>query len=233
MFGLLIYFALVHLFFNYAAVLSGPLVLSFASASVLGIVQTVAGAGMLLGSLAMSAWGGPDRRILAVTGFVALGALGLVLAGLQPSPILIGGGLALLMFALPLASGPGQAIFQSKVAPEVQGRVFAMRDMLSRSMTPVAFLTAGPLADYFFEPLMQPGGALGATRIGDLLETGPGRGIGLMLVLLGAALLMASAAVLLRPRLRNLERELPDVVHPGDENARGTVPGSMEGSIQT
>lgn len=138
----------------------GPLVLARHSAGAYGGVQMAFGVGMLAGSIAMSAWGGPRRRSPGIIGFIALGAVGLLITGLHPALIFPTAGLFLLMFAAPLAAGPSQAIFQSKVAPEVQGRVFAMRSMISRSMMPPAFLLAGPLADYVFEPLMQPGGAL-------------------------------------------------------------------------
>jgi MFS transporter, DHA3 family, macrolide efflux protein len=41
-----------------------------------------------------------------------------------------------------------------------------MRSMISRAMMPFAFLLAGPIADYIFEPLMQANGSLANTFIG-------------------------------------------------------------------
>ena len=90
--GLLLYYALVNFMLNAAMVLNGPLVLSFGTSSTLGFVQTVSGVGMLSGSVAMSAWGGPKRRIPAVIGFIALGALGLLTIGLRPSGLIVGAG---------------------------------------------------------------------------------------------------------------------------------------------
>ena len=158
--GLLFFFALVNFFLNFSAVLLGPMILSFGSAASLGTAQMVGGLGMLIGSIAMSAWGGPKRRIVAVIGFIALAALGLFIAGLQSSVWVVALGMFVLMFSIPFGSGTSQAIFQSKVEPEVQGRVFSIRTMISRSMMPVAFLLAGPLADQVFEPLLREGGAL-------------------------------------------------------------------------
>ena len=212
LFGLLIYFALVNFLLNFSAVLTGPLVLSFAAANALGLVQMASGAGMLVGSVIMSAWGGPARRIHAVIGFITLSAFGLLLAAVRPAALFPTAGLFLLLFCVPLASGPSQAIFQSKVAAAVQGRVFAMRNMISRSMMPLAFLLAGPLADYVFEPLMRPGGALASSFVGSLLGIGPGRGIGLMFSLSGIALIGASLLALSNPRIRLVEDELPDVI---------------------
>jgi len=209
---LLIYFALVNFLLNFSAVLTGPLVLSFAAANALGLVQMASGAGMLVGSVIMSAWGGPARRIHAVIGFITLSAFGLLLAGVRPAALFPTAGLFLLLFCVPLASGPSQAIFQSKVAAAVQGRGFAMRNMISRSMMPLAFLLAGPLADYVFEPLMRPGGALASSFVGSLLGIGPGRGIGLMFSLSGIALIGASLLTLSNRRIRLVEDELPDVI---------------------
>jgi DHA3 family macrolide efflux protein-like MFS transporter len=212
LFGLLCYFALVNFLLNFAAVLTVPLVLSFGTASMLGVVETVFGSGMLLGGLVMSAWGGPRHRIQGVIGFIALSAAGLFIAGLQPSPYWVGGGLFILMFCIPLASGPSQAIFQTKVSPEVQGRVFAIRSMISRSMMPLAFLIAGPLADIIFEPWMRAGGALANSIFGTLIGTGTGRGIGLLFTFSGMLLIAASILAYANPRIRLVEGELPDAI---------------------
>jgi MFS transporter, DHA3 family, macrolide efflux protein len=224
--GLLLYFALVNFFMNLAMVLSGPLVLAFGTAVTLGAVQMASGVGMLVGSLVMSAWGGPNRRVAGLLGFIAGAGVGIVLMGLRPSAFLIGAGLFVLLFCIPMASGLSQAIFQTKVAPEVQGRVFATRGMISRSITPIAYLLAGPLADGVFEPLMATGeGRLAGTVIGGLLGTGVGRGIGLMFVTSGLFLLMATAAAWTHARIRNVEEELPDaIVEPEPAEALALTP---------
>ncbi len=211
LFGLLWYYALVNFLLNLSGVLIGPLVLSFSNPGVYGPIQMVFGLGMLGGSILMSAWGGPKRRVYAVIGFIALAGAGQVIGGLRPNVFLIGLGLFLLTFCVPLASGPSQAIFQSKIEPSVQGRVFAMRILISRSMLPLAYLLAGPLADYVFGPLMNPGGALASTPLGAILGAGPGRGIGLIYVVAGLTLLLASGLAFANPRIRNVEDELPDI----------------------
>ncbi|MBE0669433.1 MAG: MFS transporter [Anaerolineales bacterium] len=210
LFGLLMYYAMVNFLLNWSGVLITPMVLTSFSPSILGVIQTALGVGMLAGSIIMSSWGGPKRRIPAVIGFISLAWIGFLIAGLRPHPFYIGAGLFILMFFIPLASGNSQVVFQSKVAPEVQGRVFSIRSMMSQSMMPLAFVTAGPLADYVFEPLMKDGGALADTFVGGLLGTGPGRGIGLMFVVAGAVALIVSAFVYANPRIRNVEDEIPD-----------------------
>ncbi|MCQ3938280.1 MAG: MFS transporter [Chloroflexi bacterium] len=211
LFGLLLYYAMINFLLNWSAVLMVPMVLSNFSADVLGVVQTVMGVGMLAGSIIMSVWGGPKRRIPVVIGFIALAVSGFIIAGLRPNPFFIGAGVFVLMFFIPLASGNSQVIFQSKIARDVQGRVFSVRSAISQSMMPLAFLTAGPLADKFFEPLMMEGGALADTFAGQLLGTGVGRGIGLMFILSGMVALIVTALVFANSRIRNVEDELPDV----------------------
>jgi MFS family permease len=217
LFGMLLYFASVNFFLNFSTVLSGPLVLSFGSAADLGIVQMVTGAAMLAGSAVMSAWGGPQKRkVPALIGFIGLAGTGLMVAGLRANTATIATGMGVLLVFIPFASALSQAVFQTKVPAGIQGRVFAIRGVIARSMTPVAYLLAGPLADRVFEPLMATGGPLDATFIGDLLGTGSGRGFGLMMAFSCLCLWGGSLAAYAHPRIRLLESEIPDAVVEAD-----------------
>jgi MFS family permease len=217
LFGLLWYYAMVNFLLNWSGVLTGPMILSRFSASTLGAIQMFVGLGALAGGILSSVWAGPKRRINAVIGFIGLALVGMVIAGLRPSPVFIGAGLFWLMIFIPLASASSQALFQSKVAPDVQGRVFSIRSMISRSVMPVSFLIAGPLADRVFGPLLDVDGAWANTFLGTLLDTGPGRGIGLMFV--GSALIgiLVTLFAYTSPRVRNIEEELPDALPPASE----------------
>ena len=210
---LLFYFASVNFFMNISAVMIGPLVLSFAAPTSLGAAQTIMGVGMLTGSMVMSVWGGPkQKRVRMVIIAIALASLGFIVTGLRPSLLTIGIGLFILTFFIPMGSGPSTALFASKVAPEVQGRVFATRSMISQSIMPLAFVLSGLLADNVFSPLMEEGGRLANTFVADILGTGPGRGVGLMLVCSGILLLIITGAAYASPRIRNIETEIPDAV---------------------
>jgi MFS family permease len=212
LFGLLWYFALVNFLLNFAMVLLGPLVLSYSTASGLGIVQMAAGAGMLLGSIAVSVWNGPKKRIPLVIGLLAFAALALALTGLRASLVITAVGIFLMLMAIPMASASSQAVFQGKVEPGVQGRVFAIRSLIAQSIMPLAYVLAGPLADRVFGPLMMAGGLLDGSLVAGLLGVGPGRGVGLMFLISGVLLLLVSALVFANPRIRRLEEELPDAV---------------------
>ncbi len=204
--GLLLYFTAVNFLGGMIGSLAQPMFLAFASPAVLGVIFTLAGGGYLLGSVVISAWGGPRRRVDGVLGFGAVFAVGLLCLGGRPSVLLAACGAFTAHFALPFINGLDQAIWQSRVAAPVQGRVFALKRMVSQSVQPLAILAAGPLADRVFEPLMRPGGLL-AQPLGGLLGTGPGRGIGLMFILMGS--LMGLLVVAGLARLRQAEDALP------------------------
>jgi DHA3 family macrolide efflux protein-like MFS transporter len=211
--GLLMYYAMINFLLNLVSVLNTPMILAVHSAAILGGIQTAMGAGMLGGGLAMSTWGGPKTlRIPKVIGLITLAVLGLVVAGLRANPLFPGIGFFILLFFVPIASGTSMAVWQAKVPPEMQGRVFSVRALISQSMMPLAFLIAGPLADYVFEPLMRDGGVLAKTFIGSLLGTGPGRGIGLMFVISGLLAISVSGLTYLNPHIRDVEQELPDAI---------------------
>jgi hypothetical protein len=217
LFGLLIYFASVNFFMSLSSVLSGPLVLSFGSATDLGIVQMVSGASILVGSMVMSAWGGPQKRkVPALIGFIALAETGLLISGLRANTWVIAAGRVVLLVFIPFAAALSQAVFQTKVAPGIQGRVFAIRGVIARSMTPIAFLLAGPLADRVFDPLMASTGPLADTLLGSILGTGTGRGIGLLMILSCFFMWGTSLLAYAHPRIRNLESEIPDAIPDED-----------------
>ena len=210
---LVVLFGAINFLVGIASVLVQPLILSFASVAVLGILMFFGGSGLLAGGLVMSAWGGPKRRVLGMLGFILIGGAFLVLHGLSPSAVLIAVAAPGFLFTIPIINGSGMTILQSKVAPDVQGRVFATAGMIRQASAPLAYLVAGPLADGVFEPLLAPGGPL-AGSVGQVIGVGPGRGIALMFILVGALTVVVAAAGYLQPRLRLVEEELPDMI-PG------------------
>ena len=199
--------------FGIVQVLLTPLILSFGSATELGTVQAATAAGGLLGSLALGLWGGPRRRVLGILLFMLIQAPILLLGGLQPSVALIAVATFVFSGLSPFIGGLSQAIWQSKVAHAVQGRVLAIRGAIGGAAAPLAFLLAGPLADRVFEPLMAPGGAL-AGSVGQIIGVGRGRGVGLLFMTLGLFIMLIVILFSLSPRLRRVESEVPDAAPP-------------------
>jgi hypothetical protein len=112
---------------------------------------------------------------------------------------------------VPILSSSNQVIWQKKVAPDVQGRVFAIRRTITLATPLLTYVVAGPLSDRVFEPLMAVNGPL-AGSLGQILGTGAGRGIGLLFVSMGLLLVLITAISCLSPHLRHVEDELPDAV---------------------
>ncbi len=209
--GLETFQAVTNFFEEIFTLLIIPLVLSFASPATLGIVLSISAIGGLLGALIMSTYGGPPRLIYSLLGFELLAGLCIFVAGVQPSIPLFTVAAFLVCLGVPIVYGSGEAIWQKKVPQEVQGRVFATKQMIATSSQPLAYLLAGPLADRLFEPLMAKNGSL-ASSIGQIIGVGPGRGIGLLFTILGILIVLLTFAAYYYPRLRFVEDELPDQI---------------------
>jgi MFS family permease len=214
---LLVLTGAVNFCFGIVFVLLTPLVLSFANSRKLGLVLGCASFGVLVGSLTMGIWGGPTKRIRGVLLFMLAQSLVLSIAVLRPWVGLLAAGAFAYMFFNPLILGCIRTLLQTKIAPEVQGRVFAFANMIATSSIPLAVAVAGPLADQFFEPWMAPGGRLAASA-GLLLGVGKGRGIALLcLCSAGFMALLVLLACRYRP-LRNLEQEISDALPDEDRD---------------
>lgn len=175
-----------------------------------GGVQSAGAIGGVVGGVVMSAWGGPKRRVHGVLmGWAVTGLLSQTLVGLgRGFPIwavamFVGG------FFIPIINGSNQAIWQAKVAPEVQGRVFASRRLIAWITQPLSPLIAGPLADFVLEPAMRDGGNLTGT-FGWLVGTGPGAGMALLMVITGVFATAVGSGAYLFPAVRDAENILPD-----------------------
>ncbi|MGH8612525.1 MAG: MFS transporter [Gammaproteobacteria bacterium] len=215
--GLLIFFTASNFLSGIVGVLFGPLVLSFASPVAFGTLLSIAGIGTLVSSLVMSIWGGPQRRMQAVFSVMLLGGLCILVVGLGTSILILGIVIFVFFSGTSVLNVCTQVIFQMKVAPYVQGRIFALRGAVTAAALPLAYLVAGPLADYVFEPLMAPNGPL-AGSVGQLIGVGQGRGIGLMFMVMGILIMIVTVVAYLYPRLRLVEDELPDAI-PDDKRS--------------
>jgi MFS family permease len=201
-------------------VLLQPYVLSFSSPDALGLIMSATGAGLLIGGLIMGAWGGPKRRIYGITGFEMLVCLCSVLIGLSASPLAIGVAAFLYFVCIELSDSSNQALWQSKVAPDFQGRVFAIQQMITVSALPLGLLITAPLAEYVFNPLLDNNGALTGS-VGRIIGVGSGRGIGLMFIVAGLFNMLALIAGALYPRIWRVESELPDVITESAQTSTG------------
>lgn len=217
--ALLVFFAIANLSLGFVQSLVTPLVLTFASAKELGVIASISGSGMLVSSILLAAWGGPKKLIRGVLFATLLQGVVLFLVGFRANAILISIGGFCFMFLEPVIGGCSQTLWQRKVEPQFQGRVFAMRQMIAWSSLPIAYALAGPLADRVFEPLLAPGGAL-VGSLGGILGVGTGRGTGLLIIVLGLLCVVAALAGFFYSPLRRLEEDVPDAALLSEEPAK-------------
>ncbi|HJT55447.1 MAG TPA: MFS transporter [Ktedonobacteraceae bacterium] len=204
--ALLVFFAVTNFLTGIVMILSTPLVLSFASVRVLGGVLSSAGLGMIFGSLTMSVWGGPKKLTQGILVPELVLGMTIIFAGLRPNSLLVASMVFLFSFCIPIIMSCSQAIWQRQVEPAVQGRVFAVRRMISWSSLPLAYAVVGPLADHVFIPLMRPGTPL-YTALSPFLGSGSGRGIGLMFVGTGICALLVSVWAYFYSPMRQIEEK--------------------------
>lgn len=222
--SLLLFFLTLNILGGSAYWLFAPFILSRTAnnSTSLGAVQSAFAIGAVGGGVLLSLWGGFKRRMKTILFGEILTGSGMVLIGLGRSLtwwIIFGVYAALFN---PVVNGASQAIWQSKVAPDVQGRVFASRRMIAWLMDPIIPILAGLLADYVTEPFMKSGKGL-AIFFGKFLGNSPGSGMGLQWVIAGILYITVVVVTgLFIPRVRNLEDSLPD--HDQVEKVKAVAP---------
>ena len=205
--GVLLYLALFNFFSGMVSVVATPYILSFASVDTLGLLTSVCGVAILGGSVGVSLWGRQQRLIRTMMICNFLSSLGLIAVGMTRGVWLIGLGSFLFFSCHAVFIASNQVLWQLKVPLVLQGRVLSLRKMVAWSSIPLAYLLAGPLVDWVFEPLLQDPHEVGGFL--SIWGSGPGAGTGLFFTLLGVMAFFASTMYLL-PRIWQVERDIPD-----------------------
>jgi MFS transporter, DHA3 family, macrolide efflux protein len=206
--NLLFTFFMINLFgtLTYFAVHS-PMILSRTGGDemILGMVRTMMGIGGIAGGLIISIWGSPRRKTTTYLVSTSLSFLicdFLTAISHSVTTWSIAGFFSEL--TIPFIVSPYYALWQEAVPPDVQGRVFATREMIQVASQPVGYILGGLLADRLFEPALQNGEGFAHT-VGLLVGNGPGSGMSAMF--LCTAVLGGAIGVfgLLSPSIRELE----------------------------
>ncbi len=210
--GMQMIFFFGNLFSGIAWTVFAPMILlrTNDSSIALGSVNSAAAIGGVVGGLVMSTWGGFKKRAHGVlVGWIASGLFGAIFG--------FGTGLAFwipFIFSLsmvgPLINTSNQSLWQAKVAPDIQGRVFSARRLIAWFTQPIAPVIAGVMADQWLEPSMTSGTTGLASLFNSWVGTGPGSGMALLFIFcgLGAALVGLTGTFL--PFIRNADAVLPD-----------------------
>lgn len=177
--------------------------------AVFASVQSAIGLGGLIGAVSLSVWGGFKRHIHGMLLGTVLSYGCMVVFGLGNLPITwMLAGFFTAVFWSSIGSSE-QAIWLSKVSPEVQGRVFANRYLLTQLAAPLGLAIAGPLADRVFQPAMLPEGML-ANTFGGLFGNDYSSGITLQYTLFAFCGVLLGLTGYTWGKLRNIELVIPD-----------------------
>ncbi|MBD3827531.1 MULTISPECIES: MFS transporter [Stenotrophomonas] len=196
--SLLYFFAISSFSIGFVQVLFRPLVLTLSDATTLGLLMTAGGIGGLTGAIVMATWGGPQRHIDGVTRFMFLAGCAIILCGATGSVWLIGAAAVLFSFCVPIITSCSQVIWQRSIPEDMQGRVFAFRQVISTLFMPLGMVLSPFLAEYVFEPLMRTDSGLSRT-LAPLLGAGPSRGMALLFIVMGLVVVVV-AQVAMRNR---------------------------------
>ncbi|MDZ8104808.1 MAG: MFS transporter [Nostoc sp. DedQUE12a] len=176
---------------------------------ILGSLAAAAGFGGVTGAIIVSTWGGFKKKINGVLlGMIGAG-LSKIVFGLGQTPWIWIPAQFCSSFNFPFNGSSDNAIWLAKVAPHVQGRVFAAHSFVLQFGSAVAYLIAGPLADKIFTPAL----AAGDSRTGILqiiFGNNAGAGIALLYVICAMCMLLVGCAGFYIPHLRDVDKNLPD-----------------------
>jgi hypothetical protein len=209
--GLQLVFFGGNFFSGISGAILAPMILARSNSNslIFGSVETAGAIGGVVGGLLMSAWGGFKRRVHGVlAGHMLLGVCAALLGIVTGLPLWIPV-MVLMEITVVVVNASNQAIWQAKVAPDAQGRVFSARRLIAWITNPITPVIGGTLADFVLEPAMKTHGSL-ANLFGPLFGSGPGSGMGLIFFFCGlGVILVGLAGYFVRP-VREAESILPD-----------------------
>jgi len=192
-------------------------------AQILGLVESFAAVGGLVGAVFLTIWGGPKRLVWGVLiGWVLNGIFGRFLMGITQAPWIWMVAVFLLAFFMPTINGSNQALWQKKVPPDQQGRVFAVRRFIAQITIPISMGFSGWLADTVFEPAFASGEEWGGRLFGFLVGTGQGAGLSMMIAISGVLVALVGFTGMFFKDIREVESLLPD--HDVEHEVK-TIPG--------
>jgi DHA3 family macrolide efflux protein-like MFS transporter len=211
LFFLMLFISMVNFLFSTVMTLETPYLLSRTEGSteIMGALLSIMNIGALTGGIIIGVWGGTRPRMHTMMPGLVVSALALIAMGMSQTTLALGITMFLLMLPMPMINALFMSMMQTKVAPDMQGRVFAVIGQVSMLLIPLASLAAGPLADRIAEPAV---GGAGWELVAPLVGSTPGSGIGLLMVIFGGILAVSSLVVYALPAIRHMEANLPDYV---------------------
>lgn len=206
---LLFFYALVVSMLMTMGIMVQPMILAFTDAQTLGLIMSVSASGILFGSALMIFLRHVNRHMPIILTATFAAGLFCTLTPMTTIPWLLAVGGFFIMCCFPVFDANNRALIQRKVAPIMLGRVMGLRNFVLGLSKSVCLLSAGPIADFLFEPAMAKDGAL-APLLGHIYGTGQGRGIAVFITLLGVITITLGCLALANRRIRLFDRLVKD-----------------------
>ena len=179
---------------------------SYGGEKALGMVNSVIGISMLIGSILASAVPAPKNRVRTIflCLFISMGTENIMLAlGRSPLVWCIGGFLGYIL--IPLMSASLDAVMRLRVPDEIQGRVYSVRNTFQFFTIPAGYFLGGFLVDKVFEPFMAR--FADGTFLERIFGTGKGSGAALLFFVIAFAGITVCIIFRTSRSIRALEKE--------------------------
>lgn len=167
---LLYLYAICFVWMNIANTLSIPILLQNLNTSVTGFVLSLAGLGLLAGNVSLF-YLRIKNKVTYLRISIYLLICSQLIFTLSKSTLLMAMALFVGSYFCSIVLGLNQIIVQDYVAYSSQGRFFAIRTAVSFTMMCISYIMAGPIAHYFFKPLLLYNATIHATLV-HFLGTG-------------------------------------------------------------
>ena len=169
------------------------------SSIILGWVQTVFGAGSILGGVIMSFWGGTKKKVYTVLLGIFLMGVGSIFLGISYSLVVILLSVLTISFTV-FANAASQSISQSIVPIELQGRVFSAMRFISLGAMIVSMAISGPLVDKVLYKYFE-----GENLLTHIFGVGKSASMGFLITVSGIIVVIAAIVGFTNPLVLSVE----------------------------
>ena len=177
-------------------VLIKPILLPTVTTSEMGMIETVAATGMLVGAALVTVWKSAQPTTLLAAGLAGTGAA-MVLVPLGPGAWWVTACGFLTFGSLPLSQAGAEVLVRTQVDNTRQARTWGTISLVTQLGYLAAYLCSGVLVDRVLQPLLEPGQRLSAS-LGAVVGIGPGRGAALLVGIMGLVMAMVALGVRLQ-----------------------------------
>lgn len=215
-FWLMVFFSMLASAIRVIGLMVQPMLLGFTDVQTMGMVMSIAGSGMLFGSLLLIPFKDLQKNMPVIYISSLIIAIGCILTPMTKNLYWLAAGGFILMACFPILDSNYRVLFQRKVDPAMLGRIIGFRNFVMGIFQTFAVISSAWAADKFLEPFMKEASTKNASLVA-IYETGQGRGIAVLISLIGVSLLLIIIGFLCYKPVRNVDTELADNEIPEED----------------